>query len=448
MNVHYHIFNGRIVNEQEMFKGGIIIRNGRIDRIYRGKRSSEEPDCIPLDARNKWILPGVIDDHVHFREPGLTHKGDLSTESCAAVAGGVTSFMDMPNTVPPALSQAQLELKYQLAEQKSLANYSFYMGASNSNLDEVLKTDPARVCGIKAFMGSSTGNMLLNDTGVLRTIFAQSPLPVAVHCEDESTVRKNSDEFRLKYGDDPPVSVHPRIRSEEACLLSSSFAVQLAKEYNTRLHILHLSTASETDLLDGSLPPEKKRVTGEVCVHHLWFTADDYPRLGNRIKCNPAIKTANDRAALFEALLQDKIDVIATDHAPHTLEEKNSGYFNAPSGIPMVQHSLVAMLEFFHQGKITLEKIVRKMCHNPAILYQIEDRGFLREGYWADVVLVDPDDPWTVEPSGLLYKCGWSPFDGQTFRSRVTHTFVNGHLVYDSGKVDGSSRGKRLIFNR
>ncbi|MBP6976874.1 MAG: dihydroorotase [Bacteroidales bacterium] len=449
MNDHYHIFNGWIVNEQEMFKGGLMIRNGRIDRIYRGKPSEEVPGAIPVDAGNQWILPGIIDDHVHFREPGLTHKGDLLTESSAAVAGGITSFMDMPNTIPPVLSQAQLEEKYQLASEKSLANYSFYMGASNTNLAEVLKTDPATVCGVKVFMGSSTGNMLLDDRRVLRSLFAQSPVILAAHCEDESTVRNNTMEFRQRYGDDPPVTVHPRIRSEEACYRSAFLAVQLAKEFNTKLHLLHLSTAREVDLLDGSLPLEKKRITGEVCLHHLWFTEQDYSRCGMKIKWNPAIKTENDRNTLFEALLHDKIDVVATDHAPHTLEEKNKGYYHAPSGAPLVQHSLVAMLEFYHQGKISLEMIVRKMCHNPAILFQIKDRGFLREGYWADVVLVSPDDPWTVTgSSGLLYKCGWSPFEGQTFRSRVTHTFVNGHLVYNSGKIDGSHIGKRLVFNR
>ncbi len=448
MNDHYHIYNGWIVNEQEMFRGGIIIRNGRIERIYHGTRSPDQGNCIPVDAGNKWIFPGIIDDHVHFREPGLTHKGDLFTESRAAVAGGITSFMDMPNTIPPVLSQAHLEEKYQLAARKSLANYSFYMGASNTNLDEVLKTDPAMVCGIKIFMGSSTGNMQLDDMQVLRTIFAKSPLPIAVHCEDEATIRKNMAEVRKAYGDDPPVSVHPLIRSEEACYLSSSFAVQLAREHNTKLHLLHLSSASETDLLDGTIPLEKKRITAEVCVHHLWFTENDYPHFVTRIKWNPAIKTANDRTALFEALLQDKIDIVATDHAPHTVQEKNQGYFDAPSGAPLVQHSLVAMLEFYHQGIITLEKIIQKMCHNPAIVFRIEDRGFLREGHWADVILVSPDDPWSVESSGLLYKCGWSPFEGQTFRSRITHTFVNGHLVYNSGSIDASCRGKRLTFNR
>ncbi len=448
MKDHYHIYNGWIVNEQEVFRGGLIIRNGLIDKVYHGKRTVNEKDIQPIDAEDQWILPGIIDEHVHFREPGLKQKGDIYTESRAAVAGGVTSFMDMPNTIPPVLTQIQLEEKYRLASRKSLANFSFYMGASNHNLEEILKTDPSKVCGIKIFMGASTGNMLADDVNALRAIFSQSPLLIAVHCEDEQTIRKNLTAYRQQYGNDPPVSIHPNIRSKEACFLSSSLAVQLAKEYKTKLHILHLSTAREMELLDGSLPLEQKRITGEVCVHHLWFSDRDYPRLGTRIKWNPAIKTENDRLALLEALLQDKIDIVATDHAPHTIEEKNRNYFDAPSGGPLVQHSLVAMLELYHQGKIPLEKIVEKMCHNPAILYQIENRGFLREGCWADVVLVNPNDPWIVDTPGLLYKCGWSPFEGQMFHSKVTRTFVNGHLVYDRGLIHDAIKGKRLTFHR
>ncbi|MDD5506695.1 MAG: dihydroorotase [Bacteroidales bacterium] len=448
MNNNYHIFNGWIVNEHQVFKGGLVIRNGLIETVYHGDRSLDDKDLIALDAGHKWILPGVIDDHVHFREPGLTHKGDIASESRAAVAGGITSFMDMPNTLPPTLTQAQLEEKFQLATQKSLANYSFYLGASNSNLDEVLKTDPRRVCGIKIFLGSSTGNMMLDDLQTLRTIFARSPVLIAVHCEDEWTIQKNEAICREVYGEDPPASVHPKIRNHEVCLLSSSFAVRLAREYNTRLHILHLSTAEEAELLDDSSPLEQKRITGEVCVHHLWFSEADYARLGNRIKWNPAVKTESDRIALFEALLQDQIDIVATDHAPHTLEEKNRNYFNSPSGAPFVQHALVAMLEFYHQGKISLEKIVQKMCHNPAILYRIEKRGFICEGYWADVVLVNPDDPWTVDPSNLLYKCGWSPMEGQQFHARITHTFVNGYLVHERGQIYDSMNGQRLTFKR
>jgi len=448
MNNNYHIFNGWIVNEQQVFKGGLIIRNGLIETVYRGDRSMDDKDLIPLDAENKWILPGVIDDHVHFREPGLTHKGDLASESRAAVAGGITSFMDMPNTVPPTLTQAQLEEKFQLAAQKSLANYSFYLGASNSNLDEVLKTDPRRVCGIKIFLGSSTGNMMLDDIQVLRTLFARSPVLIAVHCEDERTIQKNEAICREVYGEDPPAAAHAKIRNHEVCFLSSFFAVRLARECNTKLHILHLSTAEEAELLDDPSPLEQKRITGEVCVHHLWFSEADYARLGNRIKWNPAIKTESDRIALFEALLQDKIDIVATDHAPHTLEEKNRSYFNSPSGAPFVQHALAAMLEFYHQGKISLEKIVQKMCHNPAILYRIEKRGFIREGFWADVILVSPDDPWTVDPSNLLYKCGWSPMEGLQFHARITHTFVNGYLVHERGQIYDSMKGQRLTFKR
>jgi dihydroorotase len=356
--------------------------------------------------------------------------------------------MDMPNTLPPTLTQVLLEEKFQLAAQKSLANYSFYLGASNTNLEEVLKTDSRRVCGIKIFMGSSTGNMMLDDIQVLRTIFSRSRLLIAVHCEDERTIQKNLAICREVYGEDPPPAVHPKIRNHEVCFLSSSFAVRLARECSTRLHILHLSTAEEVELLDDLMPLGQKKITGEVCVHHLWFSEDDYARFGNRIKWNPAIKTEIDRIALFEALLDDKIDIVATDHAPHTLEEKSRNYFNAPSGAPLVQHALAAMLEFFHQGKISLEKIVQKMCHNPAILFRIEKRGFLREGYWADMVLVNPDDPWTVDPSGLLYKCGWSPMEGQQFHSRITHTFVNGNLVYERGQVYDSIKGMRLMFNR
>ncbi|HOW25675.1 MAG TPA: dihydroorotase [Bacteroidales bacterium] len=448
MNKNYHIYNGWIVNEQQVFRGGLVLRDGMIDTLYQGYRSFDDKDLIPLDAENNWILPGVIDDHVHFREPGLTHKGDIASESRAAVAGGITSFMDMPNTLPATLTQAQLEEKFQLAALKSLANYSFYLGASNSNLDEVLKTDPRRVCGIKIFLGSSTGNMLLDDIQVLRTIFSRSPLLIAVHCEDERTIQKNQAICREVFGEDPPASVHPKIRNHEVCFLSSFYAVRLAREYNTRLHILHLSTAEEVELLDDPLPLKQKRITGEVCVHYLWFSDEDYERLGNRIKWNPALKTEHDRAALLEALLQDKIDIVATDHAPHTLEEKNRSYYDAPSGAPLVQHALVAMLELYHQGKIPLEKIVWKMCHNPAVLFQIEKRGFLREGFHADVVLVSPDDPWTADASSLLYKCGWSPMEGQRFRSKVTHTFVNGNLVYEKGRIHDSMKGQRLTFNR
>lgn len=440
------ILNANIVNEGQVTEGDILIKGQFIDSI--GKDRSGKPADKVIDAKGKYLLPGVIDDQVHFREPGLTHKATIYSEAKAAVAGGVTSFMEMPNTNPPVFTQALLEEKYQIATRTSLANYSFYMGASNDNLEEVMKTDVKNVCGLKIFMGSSTGNLLVDDDKTLEIFFSRFPSLIATHCEDEATIRENTEAFRKKYGDDLPVKYHPLIRSEEACFKSSSHAVDLARKHGTRLHILHISTARETGLFDNTMPLEKKRITAEGCVHHLWFNDQDYERLGNFIKWNPAIKTVHDQAAILQAILDDRIDVIATDHAPHTLEEKRNPYLKAPSGGPLIQHSLVAMLEFFHQGKISLEKIAQKMCHNPAILFQIEKRGFIREGYYADLVLADLNTSWVVNKENLLYKCGWAPFEGVAFRSAVTHTFVSGHLAFEEGRFDESRQGCRLNFQR
>lgn len=440
------ILNANIVNEGKVFAGDIYIKGQFIDSV--GPDLSAKRADLVIDAAGKYLLPGVIDDQVHFREPGLTHKATIYSESKAAVAGGVTSFMEMPNTNPPVFTQALLEDKYQIASKTSLANYSFYMGAANDNLDEVMKTDIRNVCGLKIFMGSSTGNLLVDDSKTLDAFFSRFPALIATHCEDEATIRKNADEYRKKYGEDMPVKYHPLIRSEEACFKSSSRAVELARKHGTRLHILHISTARETELFNNTLPLEKKKITAEGCVHHLWFNDKDYDRLGTLIKWNPAIKTQHDQQAIFKAIIEDKIDVIATDHAPHTPEEKQNTYFKAPSGGPLVQHSLAAMLEFYRQGKIGLEKIVSKMCHNPAILFQIEKRGFIREGYFADLTVVDLNKPWTVNKNNILYKCGWSPFEGTTFHSLVTHTFVSGHLAFESGTFDETKTGHRLTFQR
>ena len=458
MAADLYIHDAILINEGEVFPGSMLVDGGKILKVLR--EGEEAPagmlsaHTIRVNASGKHLLPGVIDDQVHFREPGLTHKGELSTESRAAVAGGVTSFMEMPNTNPQTLTQELLEGKYRLGAEKSLANYSFYMGASNDNLDEILKTDPAGVCGLKVFMGASTGNMLVDDPGTLRDIFSQVPFLVAVHCEDEYTIRANTAMFHAAYGDDIPMFAHPLIRSEEACYRSSSLAVNMAKEFGTRLHVLHLSSAHEMALFDNSLPLAEKKITAEVCVHHLWFSDTHYEALGGRIKWNPAIKTAHDRESLWKALLDDRLDVIATDHAPHTLEEKANSYFRCPSGGPLVQHSLPAMLDFYHEGKISLEKVVEKMCHAPAVCFGIDRRGFLREGYHADLVLVDLDATTRVHTDNLHYKCGWSPFEGHTFNSKITHTFVNGTLCYEAepdllnGNFNGEARGERLIFNR
>jgi len=440
------IRNATIVNEGKQFLSDIYVRNGFIERI--DKTISPKEKIIEIDASGKYLLPGAIDDQVHFREPGLTHKGDIYTESRAAVAGGITSYMEMPNTIPNVFTKELLEDKYQIASQKSLANYSFFMGASNDNAEEVLKTDKKLVAGIKIFMGSSTGNMLVDNEKILESIFSKAELLIATHCEDESTIRNNLEIFKAKYGENIPIECHPQIRSEAACYKSSSLAVSLAKKHGTRLHILHISTAKELELFRNDIPIEEKRITAEACIHHLWFDDGDYKRLGNLIKWNPAIKTKEDKAELLKGLLDNRIDIIATDHAPHTLEEKNQTYLKAPSGGPLVQHAMVAMLEFYHQGKITLEKIVEKMSHHPAICFKVDKRGYIREGYWADMVLIDLNNPWKVDKSNILYKCGWSPFEGQSFHSKVTHTIVNGNLVYENGKFNEGVNGQRLQFDR
>lgn len=426
-------------------EGDVLTENEKIVRI---DKDISDAHAEVIDASGLHLLPGCIDDQVHFREPGLTHKGDLFTESRAAIAGGITSFMEMPNTVPNALTQVLLEEKYQLAAQKSAANYSFFMGASNNNVEEVLKTNEKNVCGIKIFMGSSTGDMLVDSAQTLENIFSKCPMLIATHCEDEATVQHNMKEYIAKYGDQLQIKHHPLIRSEEACYLSSSFAVQLAKKFNTRLHILHISTAKELSLFRNDVPLSEKRITAEACIHHLWFCDEDYAAKGNFIKWNPAIKKSTDREAIFNAVLNDVIDVIATDHAPHTLEEKNQSYAKAPSGGPLVQHALPAMLEFYHQKKISLEKIVQKMSHHVAECFHIEKRGYLREGYFADMVLVNLNKPQTVSRENILYKCGWSPFENYTFRSSVEHTFVSGNHVYKEGKVMNDVHGLRLTFNR
>jgi len=440
--------NAQIVNEGQLFPGHILIKGERIAKIFSQEDdiSELEKENDTINIHNNYILPGVIDDQVHFREPGLTHKANIHTESIAAVAGGTTSFMEMPNTVPNTLTQQLLQDKYDIAEKNSLANYSFYMGVSNDNIDEVLKTNPKTVCGVKVFMGASTGNMLVDNQKTLEELFSKCKLLIAAHCEDETTIRNNSAIYREKYDEDVPISCHPLIRSEEACYKSSANAIALAKKYNTRFHLFHLSTAKEIGLLDNTIPLKEKRITAEVCIHHLWFSDEDYEKKGAFIKWNPAVKKASDRAALLQGLLVNKIDVIATDHAPHTIEEKLRPYFNAASGGPMVQHALVAMLELYHDGKISLEKIAEKMSHAVTDCFKIVDRGYLREGYFADLVVVDLDNPWTVEKENLLYKCGWSPMEGQIFKSKVMQTFVNGHLVYNRGIIDEDFRGKRMSF--
>jgi len=440
------IQNATIVNENKLFVGDVLIKGDRIEKIGTGLGVAMAANVKVVDATGLYLFPGCIDDQVHFREPGLTHKGDIFTESRAAVAGGVTSFMEMPNTVPNTLTQDLLEEKYKLGAEKSLANYSFFMGASNDNIEEVLKTNPESVCGVKVFMGSSTGNMLVDSEKTLERIFSATPALIATHCEDEATIRANLAAYKQEFGEDLPVKYHPLIRSAEACYKSSSLAVSLAKKYNSRLHILHISTALETELFRNDIPVEQKKITAEACIHHLWFSNADYEKLGNLIKWNPAIKTANDRQGIWKALRDDRIDVIATDHAPHTLDEKNKSYGSAPSGGPLVQHSLVAMLEFHNQGKISLEKIARKMAHDVARCFRIRERGFIREGYYADLVLVDLNHQFTVNKSNLFYKCGWSPFEGVTFNSTITHTFVNGNLVYENGKLIEGQSGMRMKF--
>jgi dihydroorotase len=438
------IKNANIVNEGKIFKGNVLITDSIITEISE-KEITANCDKI-IEASGKYLFPGCIDDQVHFREPGLTHKGEIYTEAKAAVSGGVTSYMEMPNTVPNTFTHELLEDKYKRASEVSLANYSFFMGASNDNIDEVLKTDPRKVCGIKVFMGSSTGNMLVDKQETLEALFSKCKMLIATHCEDEVTIKHNMGVYREKYGENVPMEAHPLIRSAEACYKSSSLAVSLAKKYNTRLHILHISTARELELFDNSIPLKEKRITAEACIHHMWFSDVDYKTKGSLIKWNPAVKTADDRDSILKAVLDNRIDVIATDHAPHTKEEKAQSYFKAPSGGPLVQHALNAMLELYKEGKITLEKIAEKMAHAVADCFRIEKRGYIREGYFADLVIVDLNDSYTVEKSNILYKCGWSPFEGTTFHSRITQTFVNGHLVFDSGKFDETKKGERLLF--
>jgi dihydroorotase len=442
------IQNGTIINEGNNFRGDLLIKDEIISAIGDIDQLNIPSGTQVIDATGLLLIPGVIDDQVHFREPGLTHKGDIQSETRAAVAGGVTSFMEMPNTVPQTVTINALNEKYSIGSEKSLINYSFLIGATNDNLDEIMNADPTMVCGIKVFMGSSTGNMLVDREQALRELFKRAIMPISAHCEDESTIRKNTEIYRLKYGENVPFSCHPLIRSRDACFISSSFAVRLAKEYNTRLHIFHISTADEIKLFSSELPLEQKRITAEVCVHHLWFDESSYEDKGSLIKWNPAIKTRFDRDALINAVNNNKIDIVATDHAPHTLEEKMNTYFKAPSGGPLIQHSLVALLEMWHRNIFSIEKVIQMMCHNPAILFNIKDRGFIREGYKADLCLVNTATQWTVSKDNILYKCKWSPFEGQTFRSKVVKTIVNGTIVYDNGVINEDYRGQRLLFER
>lgn len=440
------IKNATLVNEGKTFQSDLLIQDDLILTI--AKNIPEDGADMVIEAQGKILMPGVIDDQVHFREPGLTHKGDIETESKAAVAGGITSYIEQPNTVPNAVTQALLEEKYQIAASKSWANYGFSMGGTNDNLEEVLKTNPKTVPAIKLFLGSSTGNMLVDDPATLEEIFSKVKMPICVHCEDEGTIRKNTEAYKAEYGDDIPVKYHHLIRSEEACYISSSKAVELAQKTGARLHIYHLSTAKETALFRNDIPLKDKKITAEVCVHHLHFTTEDYETKGALIKWNPAVKTQKDKDGLWEALLDDRIDIIATDHAPHTFEEKQNHYTTCPSGAPLVQHSLNVMLNYAQDGKISIEKVVEKMCHNPAILFEIEKRGFLREGYKADLVLVDMDADWTVSKDNILSKCGWSPLEGETFTTKVTHTFVNGKLAFENGKVSEENFGERMRYKR
>jgi dihydroorotase len=441
------IKNARIVNEGSVFEGDVLIENEIIRQIAENI-SAKSSECIIIDAEGSFLIPGVIDDQVHFREPGLAHKGDIASESKAAVAGGITSYIEQPNTVPNAVTQELLEEKYQIASKTSHANYSFMMGGTNDNLEEILKTNPKNVAGLKLFLGSSTGDMLVDSSASLEKIFSNTKLLIAVHSEDETIVKNNLAKYKEIYGDDIPVEKHPEIRSVAACYESTVRVIELAKKTGARLHVFHISTAKELDLFTNKIPLEKKQITAEVCIHHLWFTDADYKTKGSLIKWNPAVKTQEDKDALWKALLDDRIDVIATDHAPHTLEEKSNPYTTCPSGGPLVQHALVAMMESYFNGKISIEKIVEKMCHNPAKIFKIENRGFIKEGYFADLVIVNPHMPWNVKKENIIAKCGWSPFEGINFKSRVTHTFVNGKLAYSNGKVKDIIAGQRLTFDR
>lgn len=442
------IKNATIINENRTFTGSVLVENEYIKAVYEGDAPIEiNGSFTTVDGTGKMLIPGVIDDQVHFREPGLTHKGNIYSESKAAVAGGVTSFMEMPNTMPLTTTIEALEDKYKLGAEKSFANYSFYMGATNSNIDELRKVDIRNVCGVKIFMGSSTGNMLVDNKETLSNIFAEIPLLIATHCEDEATIQANKARYKALHGDDLPIQFHPLIRNAEACYRSSSFAVELATKYNARLHVLHISSAMEMSLFDNKTPLREKNITAEVCVHHLWFSDKDYATYGNRIKWNPAIKAETDRLALIEALNNGKIDVVATDHAPHLLREKEGNCLKAVSGGPLIQHSLAAMLQMAKNGVFTYEKVIDKMCHATAELYRVEKRGYIRPGYFADLVLVDPKKQTTVTTDNLLYFCGWSPFEGTTFDHTVIKTWVNGELVYNEGVVDENIRGRRLTFN-
>ncbi|MGC6525059.1 MAG: dihydroorotase [Flavobacteriaceae bacterium] len=441
------IKNARIVNEGIIFNGDVLIENQFIKEISESI-SAKNGDTQVIDAENKFLLPGMIDDQVHFREPGLTHKANIATESKAAIAGGITSFIEMPNTVPQATTIEKLEDKFKIAAETSFANYSFMFGGTNDNLEEILKVDSKNVAGLKLFLGSSTGNMLVDNPEVLEKIFSSTDMIISVHCEDEQTIRENTQKYVSEYGDDIPVKYHPIIRSEDACYLSSSKAIELAKKTGARLHVFHLSTAKEMKLFTNKTPLKDKKITAEVCIHHLWFSDEDYDKKGTLIKWNPAVKSSTDREALWKALLDDRIDVIATDHAPHTKEEKDNPYTKAPSGGPLVQHAVVALMEAYHQDQISIEKIVEKMAHNPAILFQVEKRGFIKKGYYADLILVDPHNPWTVTKDNILYKCGWSPFEGTTFKSRITHTILNGSLVYQNGQFSNHNAAMRLTFDR
>lgn len=442
----YLIKNATIVNENNIFKGDVLIENEIIKKIATDINPTETTEII--DAKGKYLIPGFIDDQVHFREPGLTHKANIASESRAAAAGGITTFIEQPNTVPQATTQELLEDKFQIAAKDSYVNYSFMFGGTNTNLKELLKTNPKNVAGIKLFLGSSTGNMLVDDVEVLEKIFSSTKMIISVHCEDEATIRKNTAIYKEKFGDDIPLKYHPIIRSDDACYISSSKAIELAKKTGARLHIFHVSTEKETHLFRNDIPLEEKQITAEVCIHHLWFNDQDYDKKGTFIKWNPAVKTEKDRLGLWEALLDDRIDVLATDHAPHTLEEKNNVYTKAPSGGPLVQHAVTAILEKVKEGVISIEKAVEKMSHNPAKLFQIEKRGFIKEGYFADLVLINPNKSYTVSKDNILYKCGWSPFEGTTFSSSITHTFVNGNLIYNNGVFDEKTKGKRLTFDR
>lgn len=437
--------NGKLVNEGRIYEADLLIKGERIDKIG-ANLSSEVAEVIDLNG--SYVFPGVIDDQVHFREPGLTHKGDIASESRAALAGGVTSFMEQPNTNPQTVTIERLEEKMAMGAASSFANYSFLFGGTNDNLEELKRLDPKATSGVKLFLGSSTGNMLVDDEKVIEGIFKATPLVISAHCEDEGTIRRNLEAAKEQFGDAIPMGMHSEIRSAEACYLSSSRAIELAKQTGARLHVFHLSTAIETALFTNDIPLSEKKITAEVCLHHLWFSQEDYKEKGSLIKWNPAVKSAQDREGLWNALLDDRIDIVATDHAPHTIEEKNNTYLTAPSGGPLVQHSLVGMMEKYEQGLISLEQIVQKMCHNPAILFDISDRGYLREGYYADITVVAPNSKWMVSKENIAYKCGWSPFEGVEFSNRVTHTFVNGHLGYQNGEFSVQRNAKRLQFNR